>query len=229
MAEYLQQRGTTIPGAAAEMLVYSERPRYFFNLIGPTWIGQGVKVSRMDPATGQEKVLLDGDGQYHTANYWAKFDQSFADFERAVKDGNHELLLSAFAKGQAAIENFLNVLDIPGIKDCSVEEKLKKAWALRPQSVAWDSARAKEPWCSFMEVKRIRNKQEIHNKEGAGGFKFSEMLTHFQLYSRGIAKTLFELHKLTRQRCPASIIRAAYYPDIALVPPMAAGTAAAAA
>jgi hypothetical protein len=229
VAAYLAQRGTSIPDAAATMVVYREPPRYFYNLIGPTWIAQGVKVSRVDAATGEEKVLLDGDGQYHEAIYWAKFDQSFSDFERAVKDGNHELLLSAFAKGQAAIENFLNVLNVPGIKDCSVEEKLKKVWELRPRAVDWSVARTREPWCSFIEMKRIRNKQEIHNKEGAGGFKFTEMHAHFLLYSRAIPKMLLELHKLTGQRCPASIIRASYYPPIALVPHTQPGPAPAAA
>ena len=36
VAEYLQRRGTSIPQCAAEMTLYRDKPRYFFNLVGPT-------------------------------------------------------------------------------------------------------------------------------------------------------------------------------------------------
>jgi hypothetical protein len=215
VAAYLERRGKSIPKCAAEMMLYREKPRYFYNLIGPTWHTKGVKVSRVGPS-GEERQIIDGDGQYHTANYWAKFEQSLADFERAIAESNHELLLSAFAKGQAAIENFLNVLPIAGIKDSSVENKLEKIWTADAKRGAWDVARTKEPWSSFLEMKRIRNKQEIHNKDDASGFTYQQIHEHFNLYARAIPKTLFELHKMSRQRCPASIIRASYYPAITM-------------
>lgn len=215
VAAYLERRGLSIPRCGAEMMLYRETPRYFYNLIGPTWHTQGVKVSRVG-LNGEEKQIIDGDGQYHTANYWAKFEQSLADFERALAESNHELLLSAFAKGQAAIENFLNVLPIVGIKDSSVEKKLEKIWTADVRRSAWETARMQQPWSSFIEMKRIRNKQEIHNKDDASGFTYQQIHEHFNLYPRAIAKTLFELHKMARQRCPASIIRASYYPAITM-------------
>ena len=216
VAEYLQRRGTSIPQCAAEMTLYRDKPRYFFNLVGPTWHTKDVKVSRADALTGKERQIIDGDGQYHTANYWAKFEQSLADFERAIAESNHELLLSAFAKGQAAIENFLNVLSIPGIKDSAIEEKLERVWSTDARRGPWGAARSQEPWVSFLEMKRIRNKQEIHNMEDATGFTYTEIQRHFNLYPRALPKVLFDLHKLTRQKCPASIIRASYYPHIGM-------------
>jgi hypothetical protein len=214
VAKYLGQKGKTIPECAEEIRVYSEKPRYFFNLIGPTWQGSGVKVSRVDPVSGKEKEILSGDGQYHTANYWAKFDQAQADFERAMKEANHELLLSAFAKGQAAIENYLNSLPVAGIRDCSVEEKLKKVYLEKYPQHNWSKEREKEPWSSFIELKKIRNKQEIHNKEDSSGFTYEEIHGHFNMFPKAISKALFELHKLTERKCPASIIRSSYHPHI---------------
>lgn len=215
VAAYLERRGMSIPACAAEMTLYRQPPKYFYNLAGPTWHTKGVKVSRVGP-NGEERPILDGDGQYHTASYWAKFDQSHSDFERAIADSNHELLLSSFAKGQAAVENFLNVLPLPGIKESSVERKLEMVWTASGQPGLWEQARSQEPWRSFLEMKRIRNKQEIHNKEDTSGFTYEQIHEHFNLYARAIPKTLFELHKISRQRCPASIIRAAYYPCITM-------------
>ena len=215
VAAYLERRGLSIPRCAAEMMLYREKPRYFYNLIGPTWHTKGVKVSGVGP-NGEERQIIDGDGQYHTANYWAKFEQSLADFERAIAESNHELLLSAFAKGQASIENFLNVLPIEGIKDSSVEKKLEKIWTADGRRGAWEVARTQQPWSAFLEMKRIRNKQEIHNKDDASGFTYPQIHEHFNLYPPAIARTLFELHKLARQRCPASIIRASYHPAITM-------------
>ncbi len=216
VAHYLQRRGTSIPQCAAEMTLYREKPRYFFNLIGPTWHTQGASVSRVNTRSGEQTQILDGDGQYHTANYWAKFEQAFSDFERAINEANHELLLSAFAKGQAAIENFLNVLPIAGIENCSVEGKLEKVWESDPSRGPWSVARSSQPWDSFLELKRIRNKQEIHNKREASGFTYSQIHEHFNLFPKAVAKSLFDLHKLTDQKCPPSIIRASYYPNIAM-------------
>ena len=214
IAEYLGQRGKSIPECAEEMRLYRERPKYFFNLIGPTWHGTGVTISRVDPISGEERKILAGDGQYNTANYWAKFDQSHADFERAMKEANHELLLGAFAKGQAAIENYLNGLPIVGIRDYSVEEKLKKVHLEGNSELNWREEREKRPWSSFIELKKIRNKQEIHNKEDSSGFTYEEIHDHFNLFPNAISKTLFELHKLREQKCPASIIRSSYHPYI---------------
>ncbi|TAK69841.1 MAG: hypothetical protein EPO19_07080 [Betaproteobacteria bacterium] len=214
VAEYLGRRGKSIPECAEEMRLYSEKPKYFFNLVGPTWHGSGVKVSHVDLVSGNEKQILSGDGQYHSANYWAKFDQAEADFERAMKEANHELLLSAFAKGQAAIENYLNVLPIDGIKDCSVEDKLKKVYLAKYPEHDWNEERGHEPWSSFIELKKVRNKQEIHNKENSSGFTYEEIHRHFNLFPKAISKTLFTLHKLTERKCPASIIRSSYHPYI---------------
>ena len=161
VAAYLQKRGLTLPQCTEESKDYSEKPKYFYNLIGPTWQTKGVSVSRPDPKTGEMKTIISGDGQYNTANYWAKFDQSWADFERALTDMNHELLLSAFAKGQAAIENFLNSLNIKDIEKGSVEGKLKKVFLVAKPKGDWDKERNQEPWCSFIEMKNILNKLEI--------------------------------------------------------------------
>ncbi len=214
VARYLQQRGLSLPQCAEESKSYAEKPKYFYNLIGPTWQAKGVTVSRPDQKTGEQKTIISGDGQYNTSNYWAKFDQSWADFERALTDANHELLLSAIAKGQAAIENFLNSLNIRDIEKSSVEGKLKKAFlAVNPKD-DWDKERNEEPWSCFIEMKRIRNKIETHNKEDATGFNYEEMLKHFNLYIPAICKTLFKLHKMLNMKCPASIVRSSYHPKI---------------
>lgn len=214
IAGYLNARGKSIPECAEEMMSYSEPPKYFFNLIGPTWHGNGVKVSRVDQVTGEEKEILSGDGQYHTANYWAKFDQSKADFERAILEANHELLFSAFSKGQASIENFLNTLPIPGIKASSVDVKLKKAYLKKWPKADWYTVRDMDPWASFIVIKAVRNKHETHNKEVSSGFTYEEIHAHFNLFPIGISKTLFQLHKIAGVKCPASIIRSSYHPNI---------------
>lgn len=214
VAGYLKRLGKTLPQCAEESRDYSEKPKYFYNLIGPTWNTKGVSVSRSDPKTGEQRTIMSGDGQYNTANYWAKFEQSLSDFERSMADSNHELLLSAFAKGQAAIENFLNALDIEGIKDASVEGKLKKAYLAAHPNADWDLERNEQPWVAFIRMKKIRNAHETHNKSDASGFTYEEMLSNFNLYVPAISKTLFELHKLLRTKCPASIVRSSYHPAL---------------
>ncbi|GJM04717.1 MAG: hypothetical protein DHS20C09_07080 [marine bacterium B5-7] len=216
VARYLEQRGLTLPKCAEQCRDFSENPKYFYNLIGPTWTTKGVSVSRPDPKTGEQKTIISGDGQYHTANYWAKFDQSLSDFNRALTDANHELLLSAFAKGQASIENFLNVLNIEGIETCSVETKLKKVFLFTKPSGDWNAKRSDQPWSSFLEMKQLRNQIETHNKNQASGYTFDEMLKHFNLYIPAISKTLVKLHILLRVECPASIIRSSYHPIITM-------------
>lgn len=214
VASYLQRQGKTIPTCAKEVRNYSESPKYFYNLIGPTWHGKGAKISIVDGKTGESKEVLDGDGQFNWANYWAKFDQANTDFSRALKTSNHELLLSAFSKGQAAIENYLNTMSIDGIKDASVESKLKKAYLVKNPNANWDDVRELDPWKSFISIKAIRNKQETHNKDGASGFTYNEIHEYFNLFPIGIGSTLFELHRITAEKCPASIIRLKYHPHI---------------
>jgi hypothetical protein len=216
VAGYLEQRGLTLPECAEQSRDYSEKPKYFYNLIGPTWNTKGVSVSRPDPKTGEQRTIISGDGQYNTANYWAKFEQSLSNFERAMAESNHELLLSAFAKGQAAIENFLNALNIEGIEKASVEGKLKKVFlAVRPNG-NWDTERENQPWSSFILMKKIRNDHEIHNKSDASGFTYPEIHSHFNLYVPAVAKTLFELHKMLNIKCPASIVRSSYHPELTM-------------
>ena len=213
---YLQLRGLSLPQCADECRDYSEKPKYFYNLVGPTWTTKGVSVSRPDPKTGADRTIISGDGQYNTANYWAKFEQSLADFERAMAESNHELLLSAFAKGQAAIENFLNSLNIAGIEDASVEGKLKKAFLAVNALGNWDIERTKQPWSSFILMKKVRNDHEIHNKHDASGFTYEEIHSHFNLYVPSVPRVLFELHKMLKIKCPASIVSASYHPELTM-------------
>ena len=216
VASYLAAKGLSIPKCASEIVKYTEKPKYFYNLIGATYQVRGAKISRVDLETGHEKQILSGDGQYNEANYWAKFDQAQIDYERAIDDVNHELLFSSFSKGQAAVENYLNVLPVAGIKDKSVEGKLKSAYLVKKRKADWNDVRGTQPWSTFLELKQIRNKQEVHNKSEASGFTYEEIFDHFRIFPIAISQLLLRLHKLWGMRCPASIVRASYFPDLHL-------------
>ena len=67
-----------------------------------------MKVSKKDHISGQDKVIIHGDGTYNESDYWANFDEGCNDFELAIERGSYERYLSAIGLGVSAIEAFLN-------------------------------------------------------------------------------------------------------------------------
>jgi hypothetical protein len=189
------------------------------NLLGAQWTTQGVTVSRPSHITGEYEPLIDGDGVYNESDYWANFEISKEDFDNAIISGRWERFLAAVNAGIAAVEAFLNHQYMirlrvegndPALRD-NIETKIK-SWPIKLTGHAFDLSG--RPWSSFSMLKKLRDDGFQHRKSTSTGITRSEHLSLLNEYKQAVPRLLFDLHVHFGERCPSSIIRCAYYPEI---------------
>lgn len=192
------------------------------NLIGAQWTTKGITVSKEDHITGEDKVIISGDGIYNESDYWANFELSKEDFEQAITTIRFERLLASFGAGIAAIEAFLNSQYILRTKCPTDDKKIKcnidvkfDEWIPMLTGTKFDKSGIE--WRDYKIVTDHRNEFLQHRKSIATGIRFEELEKLFNKYRTGICGVLFQLHVLFEVRCPCAIIRLSHCPNIKYV------------
>lgn len=220
--EHYLQNGYEFKKVVSDIRDFSKRIPVYENLIGSQTFIQGVTVSKQSHITGEFEQVISGDGTYNDKDYWANFDISHEDFELAITSGKLERLLSAVNAGIASIEAYLNLKymqfyrvssDAPSLRD-PLEEKIKN-WPKIFTGASIDlSTRS---WASFVAMKKLRDESFQHRKTVSSGILAIKHLKLLNMYKLAIPKFLLELHIHFSEKCPSSIIRYVFYPEINIV------------
>lgn len=218
---HFQQNGLDFHKCVAGCRDFSKSVPMYENLLGAQWTTKGVTVSRPSHITGQYEPLVSGDGTYNESDYWANFEIAKEDFEHSLTSGRYERFLAAVNAGLAAIEAFLNKQYMVRAKVDSRDPELRKdldwkvdEWPVRFTGTPFDKSTSS--WNSFVELKKLRDEHFQHRKSVATGMTRNEMLRLLNMFRKGIAGLLYELHVHFEERCPTWIIRYAHYPEIEL-------------
>lgn len=202
---------------------FSKHIPLYENLIGAQWVAEGVIASKANHITGDQEVVVNGEGIYNESNYWANFEISREDFDSAIESGRWERLLSAVNAGIASVEAFLNhqymirfrvAGDCPDLRD-SLEKKIKE-WPEMLSGRPFDLSG--RPWALFCKLKKLRDDDFQHRKSVSTGVDRKQHILCLNDYRRAIPRLLLDLHVHFNVRCPSSIIRYAHYPEIEMAP-----------
>lgn len=201
---------------------FSQPVPLFENCIGSQWTADGVSVSRHDPSTGQETVVVTDHGTYNDADYWANFEVASEDFKLALESGKHERYLSAVNAGISSIEAFLNhqyleqmgVYATPSELSTVLENKFSD-WPQRFTGQKFD--RSGRSWAAFNRLVQLRNENFQHRKTTTSGIHFRDLVAQLNEFKIGICGLLFDLHVHFSCRCPSAIIRGSFFPEIEYV------------
>jgi len=72
-------------------------------------------------------------------------------------------------------------------------------------------------WSALFAAKTHRDDVAVHPKTTVAGVPLAELARLLNLFTTGVATSLFQLHMPFRQAIPAKIIRAAYAPEVRVV------------
>lgn len=213
------QNGRDFSRVVAHCRDFSQSVPIYENLFGAQWTAEGVTVARPNHITGEYEPVVSGDGVYNESDYWATFEISKEDFDRAIQSGRWERFLAAVNAGIAAVEAFLNHqymtrFRVPG-DDAALRENLEtkmKTWPAEMTGDAFDlSGRS---WASFSKLKKLRDHGFQHRKAITTGISRKEHLALLNEYKQAVPLLLLDLHVHFGVRCPSAIIRYAFYPEI---------------
>jgi len=219
---HYQQNGQNFKDVITKCRDYSEPVPIYENLTGAQWQTENASVSRPHHATGEFEPVVSGTGTYNESDYWATFEVSREDFEQAITSGRFERFLSAVNAGIASIEAFINHQYLIRSRATSNDPALRKdlefkikSWPKTLTGTAFDLST--RTWSTFAELKALRDERFQHRKTVSTGITRGEQLRLLNLYKIGIARLLVDLHIHFGHRCPAAIIRCAYYPEIEMI------------
>jgi hypothetical protein len=216
--EYLASRGYIMSKLVESCRNFNVPVPHFENLLGSTTRIVGLTESRIDPATGQWKQLNTGDGITTESDYWARFEMSSEDFERAIADQNPERFKNAVGSGLAAIEGFLNFQFLKrGHSPQSTEIRESIDWKFDNWVLRFTNQKfpkGDKSWGSFRRLRTLRNDEFQHPKSMWSGYNYTDLPKLFNDYRWGICRILLQLHKVFIVRCPSKVIRYSFYPNI---------------
>ena len=222
VSDHFSQNGMDFKKEVSKCRNFRYHVPMYENLLGALWITQGVTVSKPDHVTGEFKEIVSGEGTYNETDYCALFDLAREDYDKAIETSNYIRFLSAVNSGLASIENFLNHQYLIRTRTQLNDEALKKdieakfdEWILLFTSKRYD--KGGRDWAAFKKLKNLRNEDFQHQKSVASGINFRDLVDHLNDFKYGICQVLLQLHILVGERCPTSVIRYSYYPEIEFV------------
>jgi hypothetical protein len=222
VSDHFSQNGMDFKKEVSKCRNFLYHVPMYENLLAAQWTTQGVTVTKPDHITGEFKEIVSGEGTYNETDYWALFDLAREDFDHALVTGNYQRFLSSVNSGLASIENFLNHQYLIRTRSQLNDEALKKdieakfdEWILLFTSKRYD--KSGRDWAAFKKLKNLRNEDFQHQKSIASGISFRDLVVLLNDFKYGICQVLMQLHILVGERCPTSIIRYSYYPEIEYV------------
>ncbi|CAA9468843.1 MAG: hypothetical protein AVDCRST_MAG02-3462 [uncultured Rubrobacteraceae bacterium] len=168
-------------------------------------------------------------GWFHTAPYWALFDQAVEDLERSIETGVYTNLLSCASNGVGSVEAYL------GAKVAAYNRKNPDKTLVdnKHQKVGFDKRvnewipamtggkkldkNNQQRWDHFKRIRAVRDTQQAHSKETVMRGGYATLGALLNCFRTGIAGLLLDLHIVFGDDTPPTIARRAYLPDIEFV------------
>jgi hypothetical protein len=204
--------------------------KWFENLLGTTWqvFGEAAGTAVHNPVSGERHVLT-GPGVIELATYVGRMGTAVEAWRRAVARTNPSDLLTAVGDGFGAIEAYLNSKarlwtaehpsdPLEDTKESPVQtrEKLNK-WV--PLMTRGNRIDPQSPfWRDLVAMQRYRNDEAIHPRGSSSAIDLTQFVQLLNMFTSGIAIPLLQLHTFYNEQMPSVIIRAAYAPQVGLVP-----------
>ncbi len=221
---YCLRRGIDYQHMIERARTYGEQIPHLENLVGSVWTSEGAKISRVYQDTGEEEILVEGDGQYSEAYYWTAFEQAVGHLNQMIEKQAMFELHSAIERGVASVEAYIshrahhwNRLNKDKSLHDNESEKVRLEDKLRNWVPIMSGGRridlGSRSWQNFAQLKSIRDKSVIHPNRSSFGMSIVEMASIANLFKSGIAESLVELHLLFQERIPAIIIKESFAPD----------------
>lgn len=201
----------------------------FENLIGSTIQTVGSpRLSRINWDTGEEDLIIQEPGRMTIYDYWSKFEEAVDSRDRAVEKSSFLDFHSATVIGIASIESYINyraeiwnqfnpqnrLVDSRESK-VSFEEKID-SWI--PETTGGKTLnKSNQDWNHYKILRRIRDDTVVHPKSSGYSISLLNLAWQINLFRRGIAGLLIQLHILFQEKIPRIIIRARYAPDVEVV------------
>ncbi|MGZ5445137.1 MAG: hypothetical protein ACXW5U_15905 [Thermoanaerobaculia bacterium] len=209
--------------------------KWFENLLGSTFqvAGAASGVSVQNSLTGESQVLK-GPGILDLSPYAARMGTAVEAWYRAIERTHPADCLTAAGDGLSAIEGYLNQkakqwtvanptdpLEDTKEDPVNTREKLT-VWVPHMTGKRIDP---KSPfWEHLLAMQRYRNHEAIHPRRSVSAIELKKFAQLLNMFTSGIAVPLLELHTFFKQTIPAVIIRAAYAPEVRVVPEPAANS-----
>lgn len=215
---------------AEECRDYRRHVPEFENLIRSTWVvqssGEG-SVSIVDNETGEEEVVLTGDGILSLSTYQSHFEEACAARDRAVNQSSITEYQSAVNHGIASLEAFLAAVALQWNRsrpDDPITDSKKDKVSFDDKIDTWipkmtggaKFEKGDELWAHFKQLRAFRD-EAAHPKTVGYGFGLADLAKFVNMFRMGIAGMQQQLHLLFNFRVPAEIIRAFYMPDVIVV------------
>jgi hypothetical protein len=159
--------------------------------------------------------------------YARLFEAAAAARRRAIIETSSDEIETAFIKGVASIEAFLNaqaakwnarqgmpeLMDSPK-KRLSIETKIDQWIPKITGGRSFD--KTSNFWSAFTQVRDQRNEEGIHPKTTARIFNVDQIASQANLFRLAIAGTLAQLHLTIPLQIPSPIIRTLYAPEVSV-------------
>lgn len=203
---------------------------FFENLVGSTASSVGgASLARVNNETGAADLDTNGPGILVLYSYWAAFEVAVEARNRAVSKSSYTEFHTAIVHGTASIEGYVqsktelwnkqhpeNALLDSTENKVRLDDKITQWIPVVTAGRKLD--RGSVEWNDFRTLRQIRDDLAIHPKSASYSISFSKLAEQVNLFRTGIARLLIKLHLLFDDPIPAIVIRAAYAPDIEVVP-----------
>jgi hypothetical protein len=208
---------------------FRNRVPMFENLIGSTFNTVGSpRISRINWDTGGEDLIVNGPARMTIYDYWSKFEAAAKARDQAVERSSFLDFHSAIVLGIASIESYINYraeiwnqhnpqkrLNDSREFKVSFEDKIN-TWI--PEITGGKTLnKGNQDWNNYKILRRIRDDTVIHPKSSGYSISLNNLAWQINLFRRGIAGLLIQLHILLQEKIPQIIIRARYAPDVEIV------------
>ena len=199
------------------------------NFLGTVWETMGTaKVGIGVAETGEVYEKPKGPGTLVWKNYENSFENAVRDFLNAIELLSFPEYCDALANGIAAIEGYINykaeywnrVNTINRLEDSraapvSFEEKIDNWIPIMNNGKKFE--KSNRIWRDFKILRKYRDDYDAHLKKFAYVLEYKEFVEILNMFKTGIARFLFELHILFKERIPSIIIRYSFTPEIFVV------------
>jgi hypothetical protein len=181
--------------------------------------------SIMNPVTGKPIIEIEGGGELGIA-YASQFESACRSRNRVIETGSVDDLHTLSIKAVASIESYLSYraslwnssvpfgLQLVDSKSKKVpfDEKIK-SWI--PEMTGGNKLDiGGTVWSNYLKLRELRDDEGIHAKAFGHGKNRKQMAEYLNVFKRGAATLLFNMHVLFDEAAPGRIIRAKYFPDV---------------
>lgn len=227
LVSLLRSMGMELNEVAEICRDYRQPIPMFQNLLRPTW-HVNASVRLVDEETGEGLTERDGPGVMVTSTYQGQMEAACRARDRAVKEGSLVEFHTAAVQGVASVESFISrrariwnrknpneeLLDSRTTK-FSLDDKFDQ-WVPK-MSEGHKLDKSDQRWGDFLRIRRLRDKDVVHAKEGAQAAAFAELGELINAFRLGVGGMLAQLHLHFGQAVPAVVINAVFMPDVEVV------------